>query len=218
MAEGRRRPFSPPSPTSKSARQKSHVRAGQSPTRPRSRLSRRARACASRSPRQASAHHFFVATSAKKAKGILRGSVALVDAYRDRLNPSSSWTLRHRPGHNESSLKTCAASIRHLLPRWPQFGQTFAFQIPSMRAFVASVVFSHARPRKSLTTFNLGQIEGGTSVNSPFPHRSRAFKGPHPLRKRRRTPSAFETALAMYGPGVRDAMESRAIAPIQSRM
>ena len=124
----------------------------------------------------------FAADVGEEGEGNLRGMRALVDAYRDRLKA----VITGPGGHS-----------------WSDFG------IPNpINALVrASVRFLNTRvPANPRTTFNLGQIEGGTSVNS-IPHEAR-------LKVDIRSESEdellrLETALReCMAAGVRDEMES----------
>src|SRR5258706_11746443 len=149
---------------------------------------------------------FFVADVGEEGEGNPRGMRELVDAYRDRLK-----AVVVMDGSCIDHVTTKALASRRIEAvisgpgghSWSDFG------IPNpINALVrASVRFLNTRvPANPRTTFNLGQIEGGTSVNS-IPHEAR-------LKVDIRSESEdellrLETALReCTAAGVRDEMES----------
>jgi len=105
----------------------------------------------------------FVADVGEEGEGNLRGMRALVDAYRDRLKAVIVTTKALASRRIEAVISGPGGHS------WSDFG------IPNpINALVrASVRFLNTRiPANPRTTFNLGQIEGGTSVNS-IPHEAR---------------------------------------------
>lgn len=114
----------------------------------------------------------FVANVGEEGEGNLRGMRALVDAYRPRLK-----AVLVLDGSSTEHVTTKALASRRLEAvitgpgghSWSDFG------IPNpINALVrGSVRFINTRvPSNPRTSFNLGQIEGGTSINS-IPHEAR---------------------------------------------
>jgi acetylornithine deacetylase/succinyl-diaminopimelate desuccinylase-like protein len=114
----------------------------------------------------------FVADVGEEGEGNLRGMRAIVDAYRERLK-----AVIVLDGSSIDHVTTKALASRRLEVvitgpgghSWSDFG------IPNpINALVrGSVRFINTRvPSSPRTTYNLGQIEGGTSVNS-IPHEAR---------------------------------------------
>jgi tripeptide aminopeptidase len=114
----------------------------------------------------------FVANVGEEGEGNLRGMRALVDAYRERLK-----AVIVLDGSSIDHVTTRALASRRVEVvitgpgghSWSDFG------IPNpINALVrSSVRFINTRvPANPRTTYNLGQIEGGTSVNS-IPHEAR---------------------------------------------
>jgi tripeptide aminopeptidase len=114
----------------------------------------------------------FVANVGEEGEGNLRGMRAVVDAYRDRLK-----AVIVLDGSSVDHVTTKALASRRVEVvitglgghSWSDFG------VPNpINALVrGSVRFISTRiPATPRTTFNLGQIEGGTSVNS-IPHEAR---------------------------------------------
>jgi len=114
----------------------------------------------------------FVANVGEEGEGNLRGMRAVVDAYRDRLK-----AVMVLDGSSVDHVTTKALASRRVEVviigpgghSWSDFG------VPNpINALVrGSVRFISTRiPSTPRTTFNLGQIEGGTSVNS-IPHEAR---------------------------------------------
>jgi acetylornithine deacetylase/succinyl-diaminopimelate desuccinylase-like protein len=148
----------------------------------------------------------FVADVGEEGEGNLRGMRAIVDAYRERLK-----TVIVLDGSSIDHVTTKALASRRVEVvisgpgghSWSDFG------IPNpINALIrGSVRFINTRvPTNPRTTFNLGQIEGGTSVNS-IPHEAR-------LKVDLRSESEDElirldTALRdCVGAGIRDEMEA----------
>src|SRR6516225_3978230 len=114
----------------------------------------------------------FVADVGEEGEGNLRGMRALVDAYRDRLKAVivlDGSSIDHVTTRALASRRVEAVITGPGGHSWSDFG------IPNP---INALVRSGARfistrvPANPRTTFNLGQIEGGTSVNS-IPHEAR---------------------------------------------
>jgi tripeptide aminopeptidase len=114
----------------------------------------------------------FVADVGEEGEGNLRGMRAVVDAYRDRLKAVivlDGSSIDHVTTRALASRRVEIAITGPGGHSWSDFG------IPNpINALVrGSVRFINTRiPSTPRTTFNLGQIEGGTSVNS-IPHEAR---------------------------------------------
>jgi acetylornithine deacetylase/succinyl-diaminopimelate desuccinylase-like protein len=148
----------------------------------------------------------FAADVGEEGEGNLRGMRALVDAYRDRLK---AVIVLDGSGIDHVTTKALASRRIEAVITGPGGHSWSDFGIPNpINALVrASVRFLNTRvPANPRTTFNLGQIEGGTSVNS-IPHEAR-------LKVDIRSESEdellrLETALReCTAAGVRDEMES----------
>ncbi len=148
----------------------------------------------------------FVADVGEEGEGNLRGMRALVNAYRDRLK---AVIVMDGSGIDHVTTKALASRRIEAVISGPGGHSWSDFGIPNpINALVrASVRFLNTRvPANPRTTFNLGQIEGGTSVNS-IPHEAR-------LKVDIRSESEdellrLETALReCTAAGVRDEMES----------
>jgi len=148
----------------------------------------------------------FVADVGEEGEGNLRGMRALVNAYRDRLK---AVIVMDGSGIDHVTTKALASRRIEAVISGPGGHSWSDFGIPNpINALVrASVRFLNTRvPSNPRTTFNLGQIEGGTSVNS-IPHEAR-------LKVDIRSESEdellrLETALReCTAAGVRDEMES----------
>jgi acetylornithine deacetylase/succinyl-diaminopimelate desuccinylase-like protein len=114
----------------------------------------------------------FVADVGEEGEGNLRGMRALVDAYRDRLK---AVIVLDGSGIDHVTTKALASRRIEAVISGPGGHSWSDFGIPNpINALVrASVRFLNTRvPANPRTTFNLGQIEGGTSVNS-IPHEAR---------------------------------------------
>ena len=148
----------------------------------------------------------FVANVGEEGEGNLRGMRALVEAYRDRLK-----TVIVLDGSSIDHVTTKALASRRVEVvitgpgghSWSDFG------IPNpINALVrGSVRFISTRvPSAPRTTYNLGQIEGGTSVNS-VPHDARLKVDMRSENEDELT--RLETALReCVTAGVRDEMEA----------
>ncbi len=115
---------------------------------------------------------FFVADVGEEGEGNLRGMRAVVDTYRDRLK---AVVVLDGSGIDHVTTKALASRRIEAVITGPGGHSWSDFGIPNpISALVrASVRFLNTRvPNSPRTTFNLGQIEGGTSVNS-IPHEAR---------------------------------------------
>jgi acetylornithine deacetylase/succinyl-diaminopimelate desuccinylase-like protein len=114
----------------------------------------------------------FVADVGEEGEGNLRGMRAIVDAYRERLK-----AVIVLDGAGTDHVTTIALASRRLevVVTGPGGHSWSDFGMPNpINALVrGSVRFINTKvPTSPRTTFNLGQIEGGTSVNS-IPHEAR---------------------------------------------
>lgn len=114
----------------------------------------------------------FVADVGEEGEGNLRGMRALVDTYRERLK-----AVIVLDGAGTDYVTTIALASRRLevVVTGPGGHSWSDFGMPNpINAMVrGSVRFINTKvPTSPRTTFNLGQIEGGTSVNS-IPHEAR---------------------------------------------
>jgi len=108
----------------------------------------------------------FVANVGEEGEGNLRGMRAVVDAYRDRLK---SVIVLDGSSVEHVTTKALASRRMEVVISGPGGHSWSDFGIPNpINALVrGSVRFINTRvPSSPRTTFNLGQIEGGTSVNS----------------------------------------------------
>ena len=148
----------------------------------------------------------FVANVGEEGEGNLRGIRAIVDAYRSKLK-----AVIVLDGAGTDYVTTIALASRRLEVEitgpgghsWSDFG------IPNpINALIrGSVRFINTKvPTAPRTTFNLGQIEGGTSVNS-IPHEAHLKVDVRSESEDElgRLESAFRECMAA---GVRDEMES----------
>ena len=111
----------------------------------------------------------FVADVGEEGEGNLRGMRALVDNYRQKLN---SVIVMDGSGTDHVTTKALASRRLEVIVTGPGGHSWSDFGIPNpINALVrASVRFINTRvPASPRTTFNIGEIEGGTSVNS-IPH------------------------------------------------
>jgi acetylornithine deacetylase/succinyl-diaminopimelate desuccinylase-like protein len=148
----------------------------------------------------------FVADVGEEGEGNLRGMRAIVDAYRERLKAvivMDGSTIDHVTTKALASRRVEAVISGPGGHSWSDFGTPN----PINALIRGSVRFINTRvPANPRTTFNLGQIEGGTSVNS-IPHEAR-------LKVDLRSESEdelmrLETALRdCLGAGIRDEMEA----------
>ena len=148
----------------------------------------------------------FVADVGEEGEGNLRGMRALVDAYRGRLK-----AVVVLDGAGTDHVTTIALASRRLEVvitgpgghSWSDFG------LPNpINALVrGSVRFINTRvPASPRTTFNLGQIDGGTSINSiPYEARLKVDVRSENESELARLESALRDCMAA---GVRDEMES----------
>lgn len=114
----------------------------------------------------------FVANVGEEGEGNLRGMRALVDSYRDRLK---AVIVLDGSSVDHVTTKALASRRVEVVITGPGGHSWSDFGIPNpINALVrGSVRFINTRvPSAPRTTFNLGQIEGGTSVNS-VPHEAR---------------------------------------------
>jgi tripeptide aminopeptidase len=114
----------------------------------------------------------FVGDVGEEGEGNLRGMRALVDSYRDKLK---AVVVLDGSGTDHVTTKALASRRMEAVISGPGGHSWSDFGIPNpINALVrASVRFLNTRvPGSPRTTFNLGQIEGGTSVNS-IPHEAR---------------------------------------------
>jgi tripeptide aminopeptidase len=148
----------------------------------------------------------FVADVGEEGEGNLRGMRALVDAYRSRLK-----AVIVLDGAGTDHVTTIALASRRLEVTisgpgghsWSDFGMPNpinALVRGSMR-FINTKV-----PASPRTTFNLGQIDGGTSINSiPYQARLKVDVRSESETELARLESALRESMAA---GVRDEMES----------
>jgi tripeptide aminopeptidase len=148
----------------------------------------------------------FVADVGEEGEGNLRGMRAIVDAYRERLK---AVIVMDGSSIDHVTTKALASRRVEIVINGPGGHSWSDFGIPNpINALIrGSVRFINTRvPANPRTTFNLGQIEGGTSVNS-IPHEAR-------LKVDLRSESEDElirldTALRdCMGAGTRDEMEA----------
>jgi acetylornithine deacetylase/succinyl-diaminopimelate desuccinylase-like protein len=114
----------------------------------------------------------FVANVGEEGEGNLRGMRAVVDAYRDRLK---AVIVLDGSSVDHVTTKALASRRVEVVITGPGGHSWSDFGVPNpINALVrGSVRFINTRiPSTPRTTFNLGQIEGGTSVNS-IPHEAR---------------------------------------------
>jgi tripeptide aminopeptidase len=148
----------------------------------------------------------FVADVGEEGEGNLRGMRALVDSYRSRLKAA---IILDGSGTDHVTTKALASRRLEVLITGPGGHSWSDFGMPNpINALVrGSVRFISTKiPASPRTTFNLGQIEGGTSVNS-VPHEARLkvdirSESEDELAK---LESALRESIAA---GVRDEMES----------
>jgi tripeptide aminopeptidase len=114
----------------------------------------------------------FVADVGEEGEGNLRGMRALVDAYRPKLKAA---IVLDGSGTDHVTTKALASRRLEVLITGPGGHSWSDFGMPNpINALVrGSVRFINTKvPASPRTTFNLGQVEGGTSVNS-VPHEAR---------------------------------------------
>jgi tripeptide aminopeptidase len=148
----------------------------------------------------------FVADVGEEGEGNLRGMRAIVDAYRGKLK-----AVVVLDGSGTDHVTTKALASRRLEAQitgpgghsWSDFGMPN----PINALVRASVRFINTKvPAKPRTTFNIGQIEGGTSVNSiPYEARLKVDIRSESEDELTRLESALRECILA---GVRDEMES----------
>jgi tripeptide aminopeptidase len=148
----------------------------------------------------------FVADVGEEGEGNLRGMRALVDAYRSRLK-----AVIVLDGAGTDHVTTIALASRRLEVvisgpgghSWSDFGMPN----PINALVRGSVRFINTKvPGSPRTTFNLGQIDGGTSINSiPYQARLKVDVRSESESELARLESALRESMAA---GVRDEMES----------
>jgi len=114
----------------------------------------------------------FIADVGEEGEGNLRGMRALVDAYRSKLKAA---IVLDGSGTDHVTTKALASRRLEVLITGPGGHSWSDFGMPNpINALVrGSVRFISTKvPANPRTTFNLGQIEGGTSVNS-VPHEAK---------------------------------------------
>ena len=114
----------------------------------------------------------FVADVGEEGEGNLRGMRALVETYRTRLKAA---IILDGSGTDHVTTKALASRRLEVLITGPGGHSWSDFGMPNpISALVrGSVRFINTRvPISPRTTFNLGQIDGGTSINS-VPHEAR---------------------------------------------
>jgi tripeptide aminopeptidase len=148
----------------------------------------------------------FVADVGEEGEGNLRGMRALVDVYKSKLKAA---IVLDGSGTDHVTTKALASRRLEVLITGPGGHSWSDFGMPNpINALVrGSVRFINTRvPLSPRTTFNLGQVEGGTSVNS-VPHAARLKVD---IRSESEDELAkLESALReSISAGVRDEMES----------
>ena len=149
---------------------------------------------------------FFVANVGEEGEGNLRGMRALVDSYHDRLK-----AVIVLDGAGTDHVTTIALASRRLevVINGPGGHSWSDFGMPNpINALVrGSVRFINTKvPASPRTTFNLGQIDGGTSVNSiPYEAHLKVDVRSESDDELARLESALRECIAA---GVRDEMES----------
>lgn len=148
----------------------------------------------------------FVADVGEEGEGNLRGMRALVDTYRGKL---SAVIIMDGSGTDHVTTKALASRRLEVIVTGPGGHSWSDFGIPNpINALVrASVRFINTRvPVSPRTTYNIGEIEGGTSVNS-IPHEARMKVDTRSESEEELT--RLETALRdAVAAGVRDELES----------
>jgi acetylornithine deacetylase/succinyl-diaminopimelate desuccinylase-like protein len=149
---------------------------------------------------------FFVADVGEEGEGNLRGIRAIVDAYRARLK---AVVVLDGSGIDHVTTKALASRRLEALITGPGGHSWSDFGMPNpINALVrGSVRFINTKvPSSPRTTFNIGQIEGGTSVNSiPYEARLKVDIRSESDDELTRLESALRECIAA---GVRDEMDS----------
>ena len=148
----------------------------------------------------------FVADVGEEGEGNLRGMRALVDAYRARLK---AVVVLDGSGTDHVTTKALASRRLEVLITGPGGHSWSDFGMPNpINALVrGSIRFINTKvPASPRTTFNLGQIEGGTSVNSiPYEAKLKVDIRSESEDELVKLESALRESIAA---GVRDEMES----------
>jgi acetylornithine deacetylase/succinyl-diaminopimelate desuccinylase-like protein len=148
----------------------------------------------------------FVADVGEEGEGNLRGMRALVDDYRSRLKAA---VVLDGSGTDHVTTKALASRRLEVLIAGPGGHSWSDFGMPNpINALVrGSIRFINTKvPANPRTTFNLGQIEGGTSVNSiPYDAKLKVDIRSESEDELAKLESALRESIAA---GVRDEMES----------
>jgi tripeptide aminopeptidase len=148
----------------------------------------------------------FVADVGEEGEGNLRGMRALVDAYRSKLKAA---VVLDGSGTEHVTTKALASRRLEVVIRGPGGHSWSDFGMPNpINALVrGSVRFINTKvPMNPRTTFNLGQIEGGTSVNSiPYEAKLKIDVRSESEDELAKLESALRECISA---GVRDEMES----------
>jgi len=148
----------------------------------------------------------FVANVGEEGEGNLRGMRAIIEAYRARLK---AVVVLDGAGTDHVTTKALASRRLEVVITGPGGHSWSDFGLPNpINALVrGSVRFINTKvPTSPRTTFNLGQIEGGTSVNSiPFEARLKVDVRSESEDELTRLENALKECIAA---GVRDEMEA----------
>jgi tripeptide aminopeptidase len=148
----------------------------------------------------------FVADVGEEGEGNLRGMRALVDAYRTKLKAA---IVLDGSGTDHVTTKALASRRLEVLITGPGGHSWSDFGMPNpINALVrGSIRFINTKvPANPRTTFNLGQVEGGTSVNSvPFEAKLKVDIRSESEDELAKLESALRECVAA---GVRDEMDS----------
>jgi tripeptide aminopeptidase len=148
----------------------------------------------------------FVADVGEEGEGNLRGMRALVEAYRARLKAA---LVLDGSGTDHVTTKALASRRLEVLITGPGGHSWSDFGMPNpINALVrGSIRFINTKvPANPRTTFNLGQIEGGTSVNSiPYDAKLKVDIRSESEEELGKLESALRESISA---GVRDEMES----------
>jgi tripeptide aminopeptidase len=148
----------------------------------------------------------FVADVGEEGEGNLRGMRALIDTYRSKLKAA---VVLDGSGTDHVTTKALASRRLEVLITGPGGHSWSDFGMPNpINALVRGAIrFINTKvPANPRTTFNLGQIEGGTSVNSiPYDAKLKVDVRSESEDELGKLDSALREAIAA---GVRDEMES----------
>src|SRR5246500_1515724 len=148
----------------------------------------------------------FAANVGEEGEGNLRGMRALIDAYRTKLR---AVIVLDGSGTDHVTIKALASRRLEVVITGPGGHSWSDFGMPNpINALVrASVRFINTKvPATPRTTFNLGQIEGGTSVNSiPYEAKLKVDIRSESEDELGKLESALRESISA---GVRDEMES----------